>query len=102
MSSSHMKPFVDIISSVCESVCGYGEYLEVQRGRVSINHENEDRDDSSSLDDFSVRKIKQINDSNLSFLSKLKDRLLKRDVYVPVNVNENVVVPRRQAICTIS
>ena len=74
--------------------------------QVLRNHEKEERSDSSSLDDFSVQKINQIYDCNPAYLSvvlklKLKDRLIGTDVYVPINVNECVVVPRRQAMHSI-
>ena len=73
----------------------------VQRNRVLRNREKEEPSESSSLDDFSAQKIKQIYDCNpayLSVLSNLKDRLIETDVCVLINVNEGVVVPRRQAM----
>ena len=101
MFSSHMKPMVDILSSVCKIICGHRDYLEVQRKRVSKNHKSEETRNSSTLDDFSVKTVKQIyhgEQAYMTLLSKLKTLLLATDVYVPININENVVFSQRQSV----
>ena len=47
MFSSHMKPLVGSISSVCKCICNYNDYLQVQRIRASKNRENEEITESS-------------------------------------------------------
>ena len=99
--SSRMKAMVDILSSVCKSICGYRDYLEVQRNRVSKNHKSDETRDSSTLDDFSVKAIKQIyhgEQAYITLLSKLKTILPATDVYMPININENVVFSQWQSV----
>ena len=42
MFSSHMKPVVDIMTSVVDGVCRYNQYLQEQNARVSDNHVDEE------------------------------------------------------------
>ena len=84
-----MKPLENIISSVCKRICKY-EYLETKR--VSNAKQCDKEAEDTTLEDFTVRKIQQLHDfkSYMNHLSTMKSLLQDADMYVPINVTDNV------------
>ena len=97
MFSSHMKPIADIISSVVDGVCRFSEYMQAQNIRVSEHHTGEEKG-KSTIDEYSVKKLKQTWDERKQFSSQrasLKTSLEAADVYVPIVISDIVKMERK-------
>ena len=79
--SSHTKPLENIVSSVCECICKYNEYLETKR--VSNAEQRDKEAEDTTLEDFTVRKIQQQHDFKwyMNHLSTMKPQLQDDDMY---------------------
>ena len=94
MMLSHMKPLTELVYKVCESVTSYSKYLDQQKNRNATNRLRGDVPETSSspLEDFCVRKLKQVFSPDTNSLCGLKFVLQEKDVFVPVNVNDHLSV----------
>lgn len=97
MMLSHMKPLAELVYKVCESISSYSKYLDRQKIRNAANRLRDDVPDSfnSPLDDFCVRKLKQVFSTENNSLCGLKLVLQDKDVFVPINMNDHVPVRNR-------
>ena len=97
MTQQQMRPFRELVSAVCDGVSTYSSYLENQRSRVQENNQRKEEEEVSSISDFSVTKLKQVSDKPyFPQLEKIRRLLAEANVYMPINVNENVNVTCRQ------
>ena len=98
MMLSHMKPLAELVYKVCESISSYSKYLDQQKIRNAANRLKDDVPESSNspLEDFCVRKLKQVFSTENNSLCGLKLVLQDKNVFVPVNVNDHVSVRNRQ------
>ena len=89
MNQKHMTKFKNIVSSICDSVQKYIDYLNDQLMRVTENH-NETAVDEPSIEEFTIKKLKyHIYEDSLwedRFLN-LKDLLRESDSYTPIEIN---------------
>ena len=93
MQSSHMKPMEHIVSVVCKGVCKYNEYLEAKRINSTKQHEKvDDADDDSSVENFTVRKVKRcdFDKPHVKHLRTVKSLFDTADKYVPINISDNI------------
>ena len=103
MFSSHMKLIVEMITSVVDCVCRYNEYLQAQNVRVSENQADEDEKESS-LDNYSVKKLKQVCGEQKQYINKLsalKSAIESSDVYVPIVISDIVKLDHRYSMCKL-
>ena len=92
MQFSHMKPLEDVVSSVCQGICKYNEYLEAKKRSNAAQCEKVSDEDESSLEDFSVREVKRcdLDKPHVKHLLSLRSLLDAADGYTPINIGDNV------------
>ena len=87
MRQQHMKPFVDMINQVCNSISKYIDYLDEQSIRTSESRNGEkSHGTEESIESYTVTKIKMFcaTCDQLAKFKKLRDVLIGNDVYVPI------------------
>ena len=63
------------------------KYLDEKKKVTAENSSKMEVEDNSTLQDFSVKRLKKVIDKHyITHLRKLKSILQEKDVYVPVNV----------------
>ena len=81
MSSSHMKPLNDLVSSVCRSVSLYSKYLDEKKKVTAEKSPKMEVEVNSTLQDFSVKRLKKVIDKHyITHLRKLKSILQEKDI----------------------
>ena len=82
-----MKPLNDLVSSVCRSVSLYSKYFDEKKKITAENSSKTEVEDNSTLQDFSVKRLKKVIDKHyITHLRKLKSILQEKMYMYPLTL----------------